>query len=102
MNWLGKMFKKKQKSQPIPALKVCIVDTTTSDLYTTLGITDERRDELLEFVYEGFNRFDSKSDSLKYIVDRCNHVNEVLVCVIVFERKCSMHDNPIAQLLKGL
>ena len=98
---LGKLFKRKKKLQPSPALKVCIIDDSTSDLWVTLGITDERRDEIVQFCKDAYNNHETKTDSYAEIVDQCNHVNEVITSCIIFERICDINNNPLSGLMKA-
>jgi hypothetical protein len=100
MKMLGKLFGKK-KLVDSPKLKVCIIDDTTTDLWTTLGITPERRDELVDICEQAYHQFDGKSKCYEYIVDQCKHVNEVITTTIVFERMCEGPSNhPLSGLIK--
>jgi hypothetical protein len=100
MKMLGKLFGKK-KLVDSPKLKVCIIDDTTKDLWITFGITENRRDDLVEICADAYKKFDEKSLSYQYIVDRCKHVNEVITTTIVFERMCEgPSDHPLAGLIK--
>ena len=102
MSMLGKLFKRNKQLKPSPALKVCIIDDTTSDLWVTLGITDQRRDEIIQICKDAFNNHETKTDSYVEIVDKCNHVNEVITACIIFERLCDMHDSPLPSLMRIL
>ena len=97
---LGKLFKRKKKLKPSTALKVCIIDDTTSDLWVTLGITDERRDEIIAFTKKAYNDHDTKTDCYATIVDQCYHVNEIITACIIFERLSEIHDNPLVGIMK--
>jgi hypothetical protein len=104
---LGKLFKTKKVLKPSGELKVAIVDEQNENLYHTFGITDERRDELIKLTKENFNKHSDISKSYAEIVDNCKHVNEVIVCVIVFERilelnKSESPGHMLAKLLGGL
>lgn len=101
MNVLGKLFNKKKTLKAVPILKVCIIDDTTTDMWLTLGITNERRDELIDICEQAYHQFDSKSLCYEYIVDHCKHVNEVIPATIVFERMCEGPSNhPLSGLIK--
>lgn len=107
MSMLGKLFKRKKVLKPSTELKVAIVDENNSNLYTTLGITEERRDELVNLVKDNFKKHNDISKAYAEIVENCKHVNEVIVSVIIFERLINLHkeDSPahmIAKLLGGL
>jgi len=97
---LGKLFKRKKTLKSSTALKLCIIDDTTSDLWITLGITDERRDEIIALCKDAYNNHNTKTGSYEQIVDKCNHINEVITACIIFERYCDMQDNPLAGLMK--
>jgi hypothetical protein len=97
---LGKLFKRKKTLKPSPALKVCIIDDTTSDLWVTLGITDERRDQIVQLCKDAFDNHETKTGSYVEIVDKCKHVNEVITACIIFERVCDVHNDPMAGLMK--
>ena len=102
---MKKFFKslfKKKKLKSSPELKVCIIDETTSDLWATLGITEERRDEIIAFTRKAYHNYETKTDSYAAIVDQCYHVNEVITACIVFERLCEVNNNPLAGLFKVL
>jgi hypothetical protein len=101
MKVLGKLFNRKKKLVNSPELKICIIDDTTTDLWTTFGITDQRRDEIIAFCKETYKISESKSDCYVSIVDQCKHVNEVVVATIIFERFCDVQEeNPLLGLMK--
>ena len=100
---LGKLFNRKKKLVNSSELKICIIDDTTTDLWITFGITDERRDQIVKFCKEAYNVSESKSDCYVRIVDQCKHVNEVVTATIIFERLCDTQDeHPLAGLMKFL
>lgn len=103
MNMLGKLFNRKKKLVNSPELKICIIDDTTTDLWCTFGITNERRDEIIDLCKEALHDSNSKSECYVRIVDQCKHVNEVVTATIIFERMCEQeNDNPLASLIKLL
>ena len=100
MNVLGKLFNRKKKLVNSPELKICIIDDTTSDLWTTFGITDKRRDEIVDLCKKTLHDSDSKSECYVRIVDQCKHVNEVVTATIIFERMCDRENDPLSGLMK--
>ena len=101
MKVLGKLFNRKKKLVNSPELKVCIIDDTTTDLWITFGITDKRRDEIIDLCKETLHNSDSKSECYVRIVDQCKHVNEVITATIIFERICDrQEEHPLAGLMK--
>ena len=99
MSMLGKLFgKKKKELKPSPELKVCLINEESHDLYEVFGITSERRKELNRLTKEALMSEEDASASYKVIVDQCKHVNEVIVCVIVFERMRDQANDPMHKL----
>lgn len=100
MKVLGKLFNRKKRLHNSPELRVCIIDDTTTDMFVTFGIIKERKDKLFDTCKEAYDKYDVKSEAYVHIVDRCKHVNEVVVCTIMFERMCTINDDPLARLAK--
>ena len=99
MSMLGKLFGKKEKTlQPSPELKVAIVNDESTDLHEVFGITLERKKELNKLTREALMSKEDASASYKVIVDQCKHVNEVIVCTIVFERMRDQAHDPMHKL----
>jgi hypothetical protein len=103
MNLLGKLFNRKKKLVNTPELKVCIIDETSTDLWTNFGIIENRRDELIDVCKQAYKTYSNKHESYVYIVNNCKHVNEVVATTIIFERMCEgPSDHPLAELMKLL
>ena len=51
--------------------------------------------ELHNLVKDGVNKFDDVSLAYEYIVDRCKHINEVVICVIITERLINGKSNSL-------
>jgi hypothetical protein len=102
MKSLQNLFKRKKTLMPSTALKLCIIDDNTSDLWITLGITDQRREEIIQFCKDAFDNHDTKTGSYTEIVDKCTHVNEVVPACIIFERLCDVHNDPLSGLMQVL
>ena len=92
MSMLGKLFGKKEKLKPSNEMKVAIVDETSDNLYINLGITDKRRDQLIELTLAAFENNKKLGNSYKEIISQCKHVNEVIVCTIIFERRLAYQE----------
>ena len=103
MNMLKKLFKKSLK--PSTELKVCIVDEKSDDLHEVFGISSERKKELGKITFAAFHDNENSADSYVNIVEKCNHVNEIIVCTIIFERIKDKQNNPmhmLSQMFKNL
>jgi hypothetical protein len=80
---MKKLFKRKKKTYTSvkDQFKVLIIDENSDEITTTLGITDERAQELFNLGKESYNKFD---DITKFYVDictQCNHINEVVFII---------------------
>ena len=100
MKVLGKLFNRKKKLVNSTELKVRIIDDTTTDMFVTFGIVKKRKDELFDTCKEAYDKYDIKSEAYVYIVDKCKHVNEVVVSTIMFERMCNYSNDPMMRLMK--
>jgi hypothetical protein len=87
MKWFRKLFKKKIYPQD-NKFKLCIIDEKSDLIHEVLGITEERCRELTNLCIEAYDASDMKTVSLGYIVERCKHINEVVMAVQIFEKVC--------------
>jgi hypothetical protein len=85
MNWLGKMFKKKSYPQD-SKFKLCIINDESDLIHEVLGITEERCRELTKLCLEAYDASDMKTESLAFVVEKCTHINEVVMAVQIFEK----------------
>lgn len=102
MNLLGKLFNKKKVLKASNVLKIAIINDNTEELYEAFGITDERRDVLVNLCKKTYNETDRMSDAFEKIVSQCKHVNEVVVCCIIFERMRTPSNFDISGLLSKM
>ena len=102
MNWLKKMFKKKKISySTIDKQKLLIIDETAEILSENLGIIEERADELFSTCTKAYNDYKKLHFALEYIVDQCNHTNEIVYAMMIFG-KIVEKENAKGQLLEQL
>ena len=102
MSFLGKVFgiKKKQKTYSQDnKFKLCIVDETAQHMHTILGVTDERAMELAKIAVDAYDNNDDAVTATQQILDGCNHINEVILALKIFEKKSQMHQNPLHGLI---
>lgn len=98
MSILKNLFKPKSKLKPSTDLKLCIINEESDDFYEVLGITKERKEELLALCKKEYKTRNDLSETLANIVDNCNHVNEIVICVILIERLRETSNNPLNML----
>jgi len=93
MKWFRKLFKKKKKSYPQDnKFKLCIIDEKSDLIHEVLGITEERCRELTEICIKAYDASDMKTESYAIIIDKCVHINEVVMVMQIFEKICHMKD----------
>ena len=89
MNLLGKVFKKKKEVKTYPQdgeFKLCIINDKTDIMHETLGITNERAEELAKSTLECFEKHDKVTDMLNEAFSYCKHLNEVTMVVFMHHR----------------
>jgi hypothetical protein len=89
MNLLGKVFKKKKEVKTYPQdgeFKICIINEDTDLMHETLGITNERAEELAKACSESWNEKDKVTDMIQQILGHCKHMNEVTMVFFMFHR----------------
>jgi hypothetical protein len=87
MKWFRKLFKKKSYPQD-NKFKLCIINDESDLIHEVLGITEERCRELTKLCIEAYDATDAKTESYSMIVDKCTHVNEVVMGIQIFEKIC--------------
>lgn len=89
MKWFRRLFKKKSYPQD-SKFKLCIIDEKSDLIHEVLGITEERCKEITKLCLEAYNVNDIKTNSYAMIVEKCVHINEVVMAIQVFERITNM------------
>lgn len=102
MNWLKKMFKKKKISySTVDKHKLLIIDESAEMLSENFGIVEERADELFSTCTQAYNEHKKLHFALEYIVEQCNHTNEIVYAMMIFG-KIVEKENAKGQLLEQL
>lgn len=89
MNLLGKVFKKKKEVKTYPQdgeFKLCIINDNTDIMHETLGLTNERADELAEKTLKCYEKHEKVTDMLNEAFSHCKHINEVTMVTFMFHR----------------
>lgn len=74
-----------------PNLRVFILDDTTSNMDTCLGITNERSDELLEIVKQSYEDCKTHTDSFVSISKAALHANELVYMIFQYGAHVGAH-----------
>lgn len=102
MSFLGKVFgikKKKQTYSQENKFKLCIVDETATHMHTTLGVTDEKAVELAKLAIDAYENNDEVVHATQQILDGCNHINEVVLALKIFEKRVNVQSNPLQGII---
>lgn len=91
MNLLGKLFKKKKTYSKTSEFKLCIVVDDADSLHETLGITNQRAEQLGKVCLKAIKEHDCKTDSYQDILAECKHINEVIMCTEIFAKIKELH-----------
>lgn len=62
--------------------KVAIIDENSNSITESLGITEERRDELHEIAMNALKDTNKLSDAYKLSLAKVNHINEAIIVII--------------------
>lgn len=82
-----------------PNLRVFILDDNTSKMDITLGITDERSDELIEIVKQCHENSKTHTDSFVEISKAALHANELVY--MMFQYGAQVGANKVASEMKN-
>ena len=89
MKVLGKLFNKNKKTKTYSKdseFKLCIINDDTNVIHQTLGITDERADELARISLQCYEKHDKVTEMLNEIYSHCTHINEVTMVLFVHHK----------------
>jgi len=93
-----KLFKRK-KYNTNGVFTVLIIDDKATDLCTTLGITDKRRDELADICREAI-KLNKLSESLIKVYSQCKHENEIAYSTLLIGRLHEQANNHADRLVR--
>ena len=86
MSLFKKIFKKKPVIDVQPVGKLLIIDENAELLHEIFGISEERSQELLEICLDVYSKNNLLHECLTTVVDKCNHVNEVVFATMVMQK----------------
>ena len=102
MNVLGKLFNKKKTYPKNNEFEVLIIGEDKSDFQEMLGITDQRKDELLKLAFKSYKDNDLFTTSCKVAVAECTHINEVVFLMTILTKIRELESNPLSALLGSI
>lgn len=105
MNWLGKMFKKKEKGYNTDGkYKLLIIDDDSELLHKNLGITDARAEVILSKCLEAFESSQRVHVAMEKVIDICTHTNEIVFATLMMAKVIEKNESQgrIHNLLKNM
>ena len=102
MKGLGKLFNGKNKNYKADQkFEVLLIEEESSSLNEALGISEDRYKEIVTFSIDAFKEGDRYSDSCKIAIEKCKHINEVVLAMTTLSKVKIMTDNPLAAILES-
>jgi hypothetical protein len=102
MNVLGKLFNKKKTYSKNSEFEVLIIGEDKSDFQEMLGITDERKEELVKLAFISYKSEDLFTSACKIVVAQCTHINEVVFVMTILTKIREVESNPLSLLLSSI
>jgi len=89
MKKLLNLFKRKKKTYTSvnDLFKVLIIDEESNQITTTLGITEERTEELFQLVKTVYKKYEDITKCYVDICAECKHINEVVFSIGVMHER---------------
>lgn len=101
MKGLGKLFNRNKNYKADQQFKVLLIEEESSSLNEALGISEERYKEIVTFSIDSFKEGERYSDSCKIAIEKCKHINEVVLAMTTLSKVKLMMDNPLAAILES-
>jgi hypothetical protein len=102
MKGLERLFnRKKENYKSNNNFKVLLIEENSSSLNEALGISEERHKEIIEFSIDAYKEGERYTDSCKIAIEKCNHINEVVVAMTTLAKVKTIADNPLAAILES-
>lgn len=101
MNVLGKIFNRNKNYKADQKFEVLLIEEDSASLNEALGISEERYKEIVKFSIDSFKEGDRYTDSCKIAIEKCNHINEVILAMTTISKVKIMMDNPLAAILES-
>ncbi len=102
MSW----FNRKKKYKSNNSFDLLIIDDKGDTLQETLGISEERYEDIADICKIMFKKHNKISDVLKHTLKKMNHINEVAYAIMLVSRYNEMNrnklDHPLLDFLKDL
>jgi hypothetical protein len=102
MKVLGKLFNRGKSYKADQKFEVLLIEEDSCLLNEALGISEERHKEIITFSVDAFKEGERYTDSCKIAIEKCNHINEVILAMTTLAKVKTMADDPLAYLLSKL
>jgi hypothetical protein len=99
---LGKLFNRNKNYSKNNKFEVLIIGENETDFQEMLGITDERREELMKIAFDTYKSEELFTSTCKLAVANCTHINEVVFMMSLLCRIREYGNNPLIDILSQM
>jgi len=97
------LLRKKKKYSGKQEFKLLIIDDESSELTTSLGITEKRVDEIVEICRKSYKEANKLTEAIAATLLKMNHINEATYALLILSRLHERQEsNPLFSFLKNL
>lgn len=82
--------------------KLALIEPESDSIVESLGIQDERVDEIIKFCKECYDESDKLTEAADKAFRRCVHPNELFLATSVLEQIHTRNRDPLAKFLANL
>jgi hypothetical protein len=82
--------------------KLALIEPDSDSIVESLGIQDERVDEIIKFCRECYNESDKLTEAADKAFRRCVHPNELFFATSVLDQMHEKNLNPLSSFIKKL
>lgn len=94
--------KKKKTYSGKQEFNLLIIDEESGELTTSLGITQERVDEIVEICKKSYKDSNKLTEAIEKTLKKMNHINEATYAILMLARLHEREEsNPILSMLRS-
>jgi hypothetical protein len=96
-------LRRKKKYSGNQTFKLLIIDDESGELTVSLGITQERVDEIVDICKKSYKDANKLTEAVEATLLKMNHINEATYAILMLGRLHEREDsNPFLSFLKNL
>ena len=94
--------KKKKTYSGKQEFKLLIIDDESGELTTSLGITQERVDQIVEICKKSYKDSNKLTEAIEKTLKEMNHINEATYAILILARLHEREEsNPLLSMLRS-